>query len=334
MSGTWTLETITPEYAARLVANPGDNLGRLSPSQSAMWIENFAGIILRGEWKVTSQGICLGFEDRLLDGANRLGGIAKSGKAVQVWVYRDPTIMSVHDLPIDRQKRRSDAFITGLNPKTVSLAGSALSFHVNAGREIISPTQVGQLATAFQPEWDLFNFGEISVHSRKGTIVGTAAFQLACLVHYKNGTASQEYLQRIINAIRDERPANLPSFVLAFYLSYEKEKRHPAHYTCPRIFRALTERLETNIRFVRSDNDRAEFVTAFRKAYKDALPVVSVPMVPPRRGRVLWTDEEVSILARASRERWSIKKTGTTLRRTHIAIRSKASDLGMALGNS
>jgi hypothetical protein len=332
MSGNWTLETITPEYAARLLANPGDNINRSTPAQEALWTENFAGIIRRGEWQITPQGICLGFDNQLFDGRHRLGGVVKSGQSIQVWVYRDPTIKSVHDLPIDRQKRRSDAFITGLNPRTIGLAGSALSFHVSSGREIMSPTQVGALATAFQPAWDAFGFENISANSRKGTIVGTTAFQLACLVHYKNGTASLEYLQSIISALKDERPADLPPFVLAFYLSYQKENRHPAHYTCPRIFRALTERLGPGIRFIRSKEDRSEFVTTLRKTYKDALPIVAIPMIPPRRNRLLWTDEEVSILARASRERWSIKKTGTTLRRTHNAIRSKASDLGMALG--
>jgi hypothetical protein len=130
----------------------------------------------------------------------------------------------------------------------------------------------------------------------------------------------------------EKSPAGLPPYFLAFYLQYEKANRHPGGETTPAMFRALTERLSETTRFQRVDDARPDFVMALRKAYSGSMPVVAVPVETTKnKDRARWSDEEVNILAAGSRERWSIQRIAIACRRTHVAIRNKASELGFSL---
>lgn len=78
------LETITPEKArAYLDANYDNRHVRGS------WVDELAGIIKRGQWRETHQGIAFDLNGRLLDGQHRLMAIAQAGLPVKMLVTRE-----------------------------------------------------------------------------------------------------------------------------------------------------------------------------------------------------------------------------------------------------
>lgn len=78
------IEHITPEKARKyLDGNYGNRLIRNT------WVENLAGMILRGEWVATHQGLAFAKDGRLLDGQHRLHAIVRAGKAVDILVTHD-----------------------------------------------------------------------------------------------------------------------------------------------------------------------------------------------------------------------------------------------------
>lgn len=79
-----TTEIVTPEIARRyLEANYANRAVR------GAWVDELAGVILRGQWRETHQGIAFDLNGRLLDGQHRLMAIAQAGRTVKLLVTRD-----------------------------------------------------------------------------------------------------------------------------------------------------------------------------------------------------------------------------------------------------
>lgn len=78
------IETVTPDKARRYLDG---NYGNRAVRQG--WVATLAGMILRGEWRATHQGIAFAADGRLLDGQHRLLAIIQAGKAVDIMVTRD-----------------------------------------------------------------------------------------------------------------------------------------------------------------------------------------------------------------------------------------------------
>lgn len=335
MSGSWELETITPERAAALLDNRGDNIGRMAPALEAAWMDHFAGIIQRGEWQVTPQGIAIGKNGMLFDGVHRCGGIVKSGIPVEVWVYRDENVSSVHMLPIDRNRTRADHFIIGAERKLVSVAKLALKYHIGNGvSSMLSEKQIKTLVDAIREDWVAAGCDALPTRS---WLVSSPDFQLASTVHIHNHTASAAYLRRIADAIHDEDLRNLPPFVLSFVFQYKRGRRWPSGSLASVIYRALTEKFaeQGSTMFKATEGARSTFTQALRAAYHQAMPLVKAPVISAPRGarydRRVWTDEERQLLRRGSREGWSAKQMAVILRRTEGAVRQEAFQLGYSV---
>jgi hypothetical protein len=101
---------ITPDKAREfLKKNKGNRPIRAS------WVENLAGMIQRGEWETTHQGIAFDEDGNLLDGQHRLNAIIAAGKAVDMLVTTglDKDVFKHIDggrvrTPADRLKLLSD----------------------------------------------------------------------------------------------------------------------------------------------------------------------------------------------------------------------------------
>lgn len=77
------IETVTPEQARKMLeANTGNRAVR------AAWVRNLAGMIVKGEWVTTHQGIAFDETGRLVDGQHRLLAIVEAGKSVKILVTR------------------------------------------------------------------------------------------------------------------------------------------------------------------------------------------------------------------------------------------------------
>jgi len=94
------LEHITPERAAKLLEANTDNRD-IRPKR----VKHFVGILERGEWIITHQGIGIDTRGRMFDGQHRLWAIIESGIAADIWVSEgvDPRAYEVTDL---QEKRR------------------------------------------------------------------------------------------------------------------------------------------------------------------------------------------------------------------------------------
>lgn len=78
------VETVTPDKAREyLDGNYGNRVIRQS------WVDSLAGMMLRGEWTTTHQGIAFAPDGRLLDGQHRLLAIVRTGKPVDMLVTRN-----------------------------------------------------------------------------------------------------------------------------------------------------------------------------------------------------------------------------------------------------
>lgn len=105
----------------------------------AAWVSQLAGMITRGEWQHTHQGIALDKDGNLLDGQHRLSAIVLSGIAVQMQVT---TGMGADTFAVlDRGRTRSLVDITG--DSNIYIAVLGILWRINEGFSIsnnIAPT--------------------------------------------------------------------------------------------------------------------------------------------------------------------------------------------------
>jgi hypothetical protein len=101
-------ETITPEFAEELLRRPRPRLrdGRelIQRTLKESHVLRLAGIIERGEWQLTPQGLIIAKDGGVLDGQHRLNAIALAKTPVQMMVAygADPEIFQVLDTGIVR----------------------------------------------------------------------------------------------------------------------------------------------------------------------------------------------------------------------------------------
>ena len=78
------IETIDPKRAKEYLKSNTENR-RVRQA----WVERLAGMITRGEWFLTHQGIAFSHDGRLIDGQHRLLAIVEANKPAQMMVARD-----------------------------------------------------------------------------------------------------------------------------------------------------------------------------------------------------------------------------------------------------
>lgn len=124
----------TGEMAQRWLDESNVDNRRLRPAH----VRRFMDLIMRGEWKLTHQGIAFDLEGRLRDGQHRLRAIAQTG--VPCW------IMVTYNLPVDAGEaidqglRRTSQDLLSVGPRvadTVSLcAGLIFSVRPLSGHQL------------------------------------------------------------------------------------------------------------------------------------------------------------------------------------------------------
>jgi len=99
---TITNMKITPEVASELLKG---NINNRKPNKD--YVSSLASIMRKGDWRSTHQGICIGKDDRLIDGQQRLMAVIESGVTVLMDVTYDDSFEEPRDPSIDRGKIRS-----------------------------------------------------------------------------------------------------------------------------------------------------------------------------------------------------------------------------------
>lgn len=163
-----------------------------------------------GQFKMTHQGILIGKDDVLIDGQHRLSAIAKSGIGQWMFVTKDEELSSPHDLPIDRQRPRSAAFILGLNQQLQSVASCAIS--VAYGYSMASLSDIKTAAEKLEPHFSRLVQGK-KVH-RRG--ISQAPVQLAGAVRIGIGE-DPEYISNTYMALLNSDFKVLSPLPTSFY---------------------------------------------------------------------------------------------------------------------
>jgi len=96
---------ITPEVAEQMLTGNKDNR-----NIRKMWVKQLSGMMTRGEFILTHQGIAFSASGRLLDGQHRLLAIIDSGETIQMMVTRDADESSFVALDIGAKRSFSDLY--------------------------------------------------------------------------------------------------------------------------------------------------------------------------------------------------------------------------------
>jgi len=171
---------VTPEMAKQwLQCNITNRRYRLD------WVTQLRGVIERGEWITTHQGVAFDEAGNLLDGQHRLGAIAAAGIPVKVMVTRG--LPKEAFAVMDRGKARSLRDATNHAPNVISVVSMITLFlsgqAVTAGRNAWTYDQYMEVYDVFGAKAEY-----IAAHAtknRKG--VAQAAVLTAAVIHLVDG---------------------------------------------------------------------------------------------------------------------------------------------------
>lgn len=216
---------ISPEQASIFLgANVSDNRRRRSA-----WVNEFVGIIERGEWKLTHQGVAISKSGRLIDGQHRLDAIVRTGATLPMLVTFD--VADDAFLVLDQGHRRSTADATGLTIREVSAIRLALLLHDDrrssggnqGGYEAI---QVKAAAPAFTPFFRCLTDGISKASAKRSAapiLLGVASLLIGA------SDARQEELAAMFRAFNYLDSKNYPESVAALNRQLENGSCHSAN---------------------------------------------------------------------------------------------------------
>lgn len=135
------VKTITPDMAKIMLELNTENR-KLRPT----WVDHLIGLLARGEWELTHQGIAISWDNVILDGQHRLHAIAKSGIPAQILLSTncDPKLFKC----IDRGIPRNNTDLTKLPRRTVEVLNFLGIVHTN-DRKKLSPDEILALNERF-----------------------------------------------------------------------------------------------------------------------------------------------------------------------------------------
>ena len=197
---TSAIERVTPEIAAQYLGNNDGNRNVRTTR-----VKEISGLIKRGEWKVTHQGIAFARDGRLLDGQHRLLACIDADMPIDIMVTRnlDPSAFKALDL----HGKRTYADIFGIsNNLSACLNFIAMAIY---GEKGISPEQI-QLVMGTEIARTC---ARLCVQNHNSPIVRTP-WIIGCAVHSVNG--NREYAESLFENIRMCNVGQLPPAGEAF----------------------------------------------------------------------------------------------------------------------
>lgn len=198
-------EFVSPESAKQLLQQ---NISNRSVNHEL--VNRYARDMQLGAWKLTHQGILLGYEGAVIDGQHRLMAILKSGIGQWILITRDNQYHSALDVPVDVGAKRTTAFVLGAKPQLVAMIGFAL----RVGKNISMPS-----AADIKTHIDLFEaplntLMKGSKNTKKG--ITTAAVQLAAVTRIMHGDDA-EYISSNFMAMVQDKFTSLDPMPASFY---------------------------------------------------------------------------------------------------------------------
>lgn len=202
-----SIERITPEKARKyLDGNYGNRVVRQS------WVENLAGMILRGEFLSTHQGIAFAKDGRLLDGQHRLLAILKSGKAVDMMVTHDLDEAAFRHIDGGRTRSNADRIKLVSDEKENSVAVALVrSYLVAAVVKSSSLVTIDLIDNAFLTMADAFAAVAAEFRNRAGAkrslFMSSVGAGIAVYIH-KHEPQGHRFLEQFVSGkdLSDKSP--------------------------------------------------------------------------------------------------------------------------------
>lgn len=197
---TSAIEHVTPKIAAQYLANNEGNRNIRTTR-----VKELSGIIKRGEWMMTHQGIAFSRDGRLLDGQHRLLACIDADMPIDIMVTRnlDPSSFKALDL----HGKRTFADIFGI-PNNLSSCLNFIAMAVYGDRsvgpeqiQLVMGTEIGRTCA------------ELCTQNHNSPIVRTP-WIVGCAVHCVNG--QREYAAALFENIRMCNISQLPPAGEAF----------------------------------------------------------------------------------------------------------------------
>lgn len=200
------IELVTPERASHYLSfNEGNRNVRTTR------VKELSGVIRRGEWMVTHQGIAFSRDGRLIDGQHRLLACIDADTPIKIMVTRnvEPDAFKALDL----HGKRSMADIFGISTHLAAcfqFIGQAFYGDKGVGPQQIQAVMGTELARTCASL--CHNGGQSSPIARTAWIVG-------CAVHCVNG--SREYSAALYDNIRLCNTSKLPPIGESFFRQHQ-----------------------------------------------------------------------------------------------------------------
>jgi hypothetical protein len=197
------VQTITPEMAKVYLKKNTDNRNK-----RGWWVSGLAGMIKRGEWIPTHQGVAFSKSGNLIDGQHRLEAIVEANMPVEMIVttgVRDDAYKV-----LDNGIKRTLADLTGITPKTSELCrviARLVYNHANTSAEQcleIYNTGAGEVSD------NLIEYCGKNIKVYSSAMVRTAA---VCLI--LDGY-NQQYIKDLYSNLCNQKFNDLPNIAHAF----------------------------------------------------------------------------------------------------------------------
>lgn len=194
---------VTPELAkAFLQTNTGNRTKR------GRWIADLAGMIQRGEWITTHQGIAFSKSGKLLDGQHRLEAIVLANMPVEIMVTRGVSDDAFKVL--DNGVKRTLADLTGMSQRTAEVC------------RVLARIVAGGGQTSAEECFDIYNCGVGAVHDNlieycpsKIKLFGSAIVRTAAVCLILDGHDSQ-YIKELYSDLCHQKFGSMPNIVQSF----------------------------------------------------------------------------------------------------------------------
>jgi hypothetical protein len=198
------IQLITPEIAKSYLAKNIDNRNK-----RGWWASGIAGMIKRGEWILTHQGIAFTKSGRLLDGQHRLEGIIESNIPIEMLVTTEVSDEAFKVL--DNGIKRTLADLTGINQRTAEVC-RVLARLAHGGDTVNSADQI----------IEIYNTGVGEVHDNlveycgKGiAVLSSAPIRTVATCMILDGH-NQQYIKNVYANLCHQKFNELPNVAQSF----------------------------------------------------------------------------------------------------------------------
>ena len=167
-------EDITPERAAYYLSRlPADNVLRMTKGAERARVAKMVAEMKLGAWEKTHQGMLIGPNDELLDGAGRCRAVVASGVTIRVRMSRCDAVMS-RGMPVDLGEKRHLSYQLQRPKVLVNLAQIAARCVLAEQRLTLTRQELDIICADLEETW--LKFGGNTFRTRQ---CNNVAIQLA-----------------------------------------------------------------------------------------------------------------------------------------------------------